>query len=472
AERVGKFSFGEEWGNIQDRIDNAEDSDLKTIIKDLVAGCSSQEQAKSIINYAHSLMNARGYNIAEAKKIAENSLSDNDGEPEGTSNITINGEPEAPAQQQTGDNSSDEGFIPIEPALIAEANGNMRYGEPEGLSPEQTGMEASAYSEAEGTVTLKDNIDRFREAEGGMHDAFGESVGDAFSEMEERGEDFLNAPYLNDFQREAVREYIDSRNGLTDSERTRVGEEERIRRDVGARTHQDNGMVMPAKIKGRDGDFFVVSGNVVLGHDGKVDADKSSDNIVVYDASTGEYNMFAPDRLSELGDMEAPESIVSREMEAFEGAHPELFGEEAGEVPGNTDVAVHSAENEIGSEIATDVAEERRSRITNFEDYDAGLSDAMGLWRDESDEQIRKCINVMREAEKKGTISDYGIGALEKLEEMANERGLVIEPETQETSSATASAQSGTHAEREEGDQTEMVLQERSMPNYKPVGIG
>ena len=64
---IGSFRFGDRWAGMREAMEQADERDLGTVVRDLTrAEAKSQEQARAITEYAQALMSARGYEIASA----------------------------------------------------------------------------------------------------------------------------------------------------------------------------------------------------------------------------------------------------------------------------------------------------------------------------------------------------------------------------------------------------------------------
>lgn len=134
-----------------------------------------------------------------------------------------------------------------------------------------------------------------------------------------------------------------------------------------------DGQIHPVTLKGREGEFFVVSGDVVTGNDGAVDVNASSDAIVVVD-NQGKRQMTTAKDIDQVGDVIDVESAKADAVAEIETAAQETTDATA------TDDAVVDEDVEQGEEGA-----DGAGAVGNYD----GVLDAMGI----EDDQARQALN-------------------------------------------------------------------------------
>lgn len=253
ADGVGGWRFADEWDGIRSEIDNAEESELAETVRNLVSThAKSEEQMRTIVDYARALMKARGVDLAVATATAEG-------------NVT-------PEQQD-----AEESFSYGE--SIAES------GEPDAMRDVRTNLDrqrerlVSATSE-EFVAEHFDNgnaIDNLRNI-------------DMDDDLRGIALDYINARHVYDGMIQGVRDDIDSRIARSDAE-------------IEGRTHRSTGLIMPATMKVDDRQVYVVSGFLTTFDDGSgIDEAQSDKSIIVRDAETGKLEFTSPSQILNIGE--------------------------------------------------------------------------------------------------------------------------------------------------------------------------
>ncbi len=235
SNNIGSWRFGEEWSDIRDRIENAEEKDLGAVIRDLVrTHAKSNEQGKAIVEYGHALMNARGYEIASASSRSEGTV--------------------APEQQDIEE--------------------SFEHGEQLG--------------EGEDTQAMNDAklwMERYRGVlEGSLGaDVVAEIDADPLAMMSrfsydrtlhQTMSDYVNAKAVYDGMIQRVRDDVDGRIAQSDAM-------------IDSRINRETGMIQPATMEGGDRKVYIVNGTVAMFEDGTgVDVKNSSESIIIRDAET------------------------------------------------------------------------------------------------------------------------------------------------------------------------------------------
>ena len=259
AERVGAFRFGDEWDSIRSEIENAEESKLSETLKKLIdTHGKSQEQSRSIVEYAQALMKARGMDLAIAQAAAEGSIT--------------------PEQQD-----AEESFAHGEE--IAEA------GEPEAM------RDARMYLELQrGRVVSALSEDMVREFDA---DPIGALSCVREPELRRIVADYVNAKQVYDGMIQRVRDDIDGRIAQSDAA-------------IDARVNRDSGKIEPATMRIDDREVYVVSGRVAMFDDGSgVDVSNSSESVIIRDAKTGKVEFVDASEIRGIG--EAIEAETEKE---------------------------------------------------------------------------------------------------------------------------------------------------------------
>jgi len=239
---ICSWRFGEDWGEIRSQIENADEKDLGIVIRDLVrTHAKSDEQGKAIVEYAHSLMKARGYEIASATTRAE-----------GTST----------PEQQDIEESFEHG------EQLVESEDTQAMNDAKKMLDLQRGRLASALSE-----DLVQDFD---------NDPIGALSVTHDPELRHIASDYVNAKAVYDGMIQRVRDDVDGRiaqsNAMIDS-----------------RINRETGMIQPATMKADDRRVYIVNGTVAMFEDGTgVDTNNSSESIIIRDAETGKVEFADP----------------------------------------------------------------------------------------------------------------------------------------------------------------------------------
>lgn len=255
---VGSWRFGDEWEGIRDEIENAEEKDLGIVVRDLVRNhAESNEQGKAIVEYAHALMKARGYEIASASVRAEGNMT--------------------PEQQDIED--------------------SFEHGE--SIAEEQN---SKAMNDAKREMEM-------------ARQKFVNSSSEDFVAEHFDGEDALsNISNLGDDEelRQTALDYVNSRavyDGMIHKVRDDIdGKVEESNAIIQSRVNHDTGMIHPAVYGTDKRTVYVVSGTVSMYDDwGGPDTRKSSDNIIIRDAETGKAEFADPKQFVSIDEGIDPE---------------------------------------------------------------------------------------------------------------------------------------------------------------------
>lgn len=246
SDSIGAWRFGDGWTYIRDEINNAEEKDLGNVVRDLVRGhAKSDEQGKAIVEYAHALMNSRGYEIASASARSE-----------GTSS----------PEQQDIEESFEHG------EHLAETEDSQEMGDAKRMLDLQRQRLASALSEDV------------------VHDFDTDPIG-ALSRTHDPdtrliAADYVNAKAVYDGMIQRVRDDIDGRIAQSDAM-------------IDGRVNRTTGMIQPATMRsdGKETQVYVVDGELAMFEDGSgIDTQNSSESIIIRDAETGKIEFADPTR--------------------------------------------------------------------------------------------------------------------------------------------------------------------------------
>ncbi|MYM13624.1 hypothetical protein E5330_13380, partial [Muribaculum intestinale] len=242
---VGSWRFGDEWEGIRADIENDDEKDLGTIIRDLVRShAKSEEQGKAIVEYAHALMNARGYEIASASVRSDG-------------NIT-------PEQEDIED--------------------SFEHGE-----------QLAGGEDTQAMNDVKREMERARQkfvnssSEDFVAEHFDgpDAVGNLLNlgtdpELRQTAVDYVNAKMVYDGMIQRVRDDVDGRIAQSDAM-------------IDSRVNRETGMILPATMKIDDRKVYIVNGTVSMYEDGTgVDSKNSSESIIIRDAETGKVEFADP----------------------------------------------------------------------------------------------------------------------------------------------------------------------------------
>ena len=170
----------------------------------------------------------------------------------------------------------------------------------------------------------------------------------------------INDPGLGSMQKDAALEYINAKaalDGVMDAaEETAEGKKDTVRREVGRRTHQTRGVIIPATMKVDDKQVYIVSGDVVMFPDGTgVDAGNSSESIVILDEA-GEYRFSSPDQIFKVGDVVDPDIELQTAFEEIDIERENVFSVDVTKILPEHNEEV-KASNEVVANIPDDSSE-------------------------------------------------------------------------------------------------------------------
>lgn len=270
ADVLARYSMTEEvWKPIKDRLDNADNADMGTVIAKALGTVKTDEERKEILNYARRLLEYRGYNIA-----------------------TTVGAAQGDGGADAGDMAYSEGYETTDANDMH--NIKTRY------------EEARRKVEADGVNPDETDVRTHIEM---MLGARNEDGTPYYTDEEVQPYiDYLNAKAAFDGSLERVRDDIDS--GVAESEAA-----------VDRRTGKD-GMVHPAVMKqpkadGTERSVYILAGNVEFTGDGGVVIDpKDTRGSIVVCGEDGTMEMVSPDAIREVGDAIDPETEKEEAAEA------------------------------------------------------------------------------------------------------------------------------------------------------------
>ena len=248
SDSVGAYRFADDWTDMRNQMDNADEKDLNAVVRDLIRDkAKSPEGAKAILEYASSLMKARGYEIASASVRSERGSS---------------------PEQMDIEESYDHG------TQIAEEEDQQAMADARVYLEQQRKRLASSLSE--------DAVAEFDE------DPIGALGGIEEPELRQIAADYVNARAVYDGMIQRVRDDIDSRIEQSDA-------------DIESRVHKDTRTIQPAVAK--DGSaLYIVGGNVKAFDDGSgIDLEQTSDTLIVRDVETGKVRYIDPAQIESLG---------------------------------------------------------------------------------------------------------------------------------------------------------------------------
>ena len=253
ADGVAGWRFGDEWESIRSEIDNAEESELAETVRNLASThAKSQEQARSIVEYARALMKARGFDLALATATAEG-------------NVT--------PEQQDAEESFSHG------QSIAES------GEPEAMRDARTYLDRQRerFVSATSEEFVAEHFD-----DGNALDNLAAIEMD--DELRGIALDYVNARQVYDGMIQGVRDDVDARTAQSDAM-------------IDSRVNRETGMIQPAVMKIDDRQVYIVNGRVSMYEDGTgVDTGSSSESIIIRDAETGKIEFADPGQLLSIGE--------------------------------------------------------------------------------------------------------------------------------------------------------------------------
>lgn len=251
-ENVGRWRFQEDWKDIAAAIDGADEKSMGKTVHDLVRQyAKSDQQGQAIVQYAHALMRARGYNMARESVREDGTL-------------------QSRRHEQIED-MYDAGY---DATWVRDRNA----------------IEAMYEHRRQHLVTAMagagvENVDKY------MASVDADPIGAIENEhdpvLQREVLDYVNAKIARDGMLQRVRDDIDSRIAQSDAE-------------IDARVNRQTGMVQPLMLKD-DSMVYVVSGKVAANDDGTPDMDKSSDTLIVCDSRNGSMRMTSPRFITKVG---------------------------------------------------------------------------------------------------------------------------------------------------------------------------
>ena len=253
ADGVGGWRFADAWDGIRSEIDNAEESELAETVRNLVSThAKSEEQMRTIVDYARALMKARGMDLAVAQATAEG-------------NVT-------PEQQD-----AEESF--------SHGEGIAESGEPEAMRDVRTNLDRQRARLVAATSEefVAEHFDK-----GNALDNLNQI--DMDDDLRGIVLDYVNARHVYDGMIQGLRDDIDGRIAKSDAE-------------IDGKTNRKTGLIQPATMKVDDRQVFVVSGTLTQFDDGSgIDEAQSDNSIIVRDAETGKLEFTSPSQILNIGE--------------------------------------------------------------------------------------------------------------------------------------------------------------------------
>ncbi|MBD5194268.1 MAG: hypothetical protein HDS87_00850, partial [Bacteroidales bacterium] len=298
AESIGGWRFADAWDGIRSEIDNAEETELAETVRNLVsAHANSKEQMRAIMNYAKSLMKARGVDLALAQATAEG-------------NIT--------PEQQDAEESFSHG------ESITES------GEEEAMLDVKKNLDMQRKRLV--AATSEDFVVKYFDSGNALENLTQIEMSD---DLRGIALDYMNAQYVYDGMIQRVRDDIDGRIAQSDAM-------------IDSRVNRETGMIHPATMKIDDRKVYIVNGTVSMYEDGTgVDTENSSESIIIRDAETGKIEFADPAQVLNIGE------AIDSESEK-EAARAQITQEMAQEAANNIDGVLSFAPGETYSVLDID----------------------------------------------------------------------------------------------------------------------
>ncbi len=272
SDRVGSFRFGEDWDGIRSQIDQAEDSDLATIVRDLtIDHAQSPEQAKAIATYAHDLMRSRGFNLADVARRSENLDS-----PEQTaiSDSFSHGE------EIAGSGNSD---------AMAQAHTLMQS--------RRERLSQSTSPEWVDRLDSEDPVDALR------------AIPESDPELRQQAADYLSSKAVYDGMISAVQSGIDEEIAASDER-------------VNASVNRTTGLIHPVSITGEEHrPAHIIDGEILIDTDGSIIPDQSSPDIIIRYDDTSEIAFSSPARIAQADPTLDPAAFRQQERDRIADSH-------------------------------------------------------------------------------------------------------------------------------------------------------
>lgn len=259
-DNIGGWRFSDRWTAIREEINNADEKNLSETVNRLIRdNATSNEQARSIVEYAQALMNARGYEIASASMIAEGGvapeMADTEECFEHGANIAESGDAQAMADAQ---NMYESLRTRVEEVFV----------DPEMIGQFDNDPVVALMALSRNRLYLPEEVDLAR--------------------------DYINSKTVRDGMLQRVIDDIDEKIALSDAM-------------IRARVNSVNGLIQPAVMGLDDRQVYVVGGSLALNDDGSIDRDASDESIVVRDAVTGKLEFTDPKSIVSVGEAIDPE---------------------------------------------------------------------------------------------------------------------------------------------------------------------
>ena len=255
---IGSVRFGEDWKDIIDRIDNCDERDMGTTVGSLIREhASSDEQAKTILNYARAVVKARGYNLAKESASADDGISE---------------------EERMIENAFGAGY---------EASGNREMNDAENMYEYQRQRFVTELA-GMGNENIDEILSHIE------NDPIGALRAYMQPETREIMLDYLNAKTVRDGMIQHVNDDIDEQIARSDAM-------------IAERINRQSGMIQPAIMGLDDRQVFVVDGTVAINEDGTVDRGGSDESIIVRDAQTGKLEFTSPKSIVSAGEAIDPE---------------------------------------------------------------------------------------------------------------------------------------------------------------------
>lgn len=268
ADVLGGYRFGSEssdggdWASIKREIDNADEKDLAETVRNLVqAHAKSEEQMRTIVNYAKSLMKARGLEISTESRRSEGSVT---------------------PEEQDIEESFDHG-VEIGGGGDAQAMSDAKR-----LMERERGRLASSLSEDEVAAYDEDPIGALSRTED--------------PELRSIAADYVNAKAAYDGMIERVRDDIDERVAQSDAV-------------IEGRRNKETGKVQLAEYGADRKPVYIVSGTVTMYEDGTgVDPEKSSESVIIRELD-GKVRFVDPREIKGVGEAVDAEEVKASERQ-------------------------------------------------------------------------------------------------------------------------------------------------------------
>ena len=283
---IGSFRFGDRWAGMREAMEQADERDLGTVVRDLTrAEAKSQEQARAITEYAQALMSARGYEIASASARAEGRV--------------------APEQQDV-EESYEHGSQIVENGdtqAMGDVRAEMERARRKFVSSTSEDFVADHFDGPDAVSNLS-------------------KLGDD-AELRQAAADYVNAKAVYDGMSERIGDDIDSRIAQSDAEI-----DSRVNRQTG---QIQSGIALDPET-GEEREVYIIDGTVTMLASGAgIDKANSSESIIVRDAETGKVRFAAPSEFvsAKIGiDAEAQKEVARTQIreEMSRTAEDEMAG--------------------------------------------------------------------------------------------------------------------------------------------------